>query len=168
MSFLHTSGIKPYVNQSISNPLYVTYTSESQRVSRECKLKSVEKQNKTKNQHVMVFFFPQQFLNFLKKAISVSAAQGMLGKWVIRSCAGFSGCRLITQRDKNRWPHHRLSPSLSVGWRNVRACAAWPLLPSARVLFESGSAITLDLSERSAGTKLYPLANIDFELQAWI
>lgn len=84
------------------------------------------------------------------RAISVSAARGMLGKWVIRSCAGFSGCSLITQRAENRWRHHRLSPSLSVGWRNVRACPVWPPLPSAGVLFESGSAVTLDLSEKSA------------------
>lgn len=94
--------------------------------------------------------------------------RGMLGKWVIRSCAGFSGCRLITQCAKNRWRHHRLSPSLSVGWRNVRACPVWPPPPSAQVLFESGSAVTLDLSERSAGAKLYPLANIDSKQQAWI
>lgn len=43
-------------------------------------------------------------------------------------------------------------------------CPVWPPLPSALVLFESGSAVTLNLSERSARNKLYPLANIDSEL----
>lgn len=71
---------------------------------------------------------------------------------------------LITPRAKNRWRHHRLPQSLSVGWRNVRACPVWLPLPSARVLFESGSAVTLNLSERSDRTKLHPLANIDFKL----
>lgn len=129
---------------------------------RRCEVGSKDNEKKKKRMTQDVFLAPGA------ERSPWTLSRGMLGKWVMRSCAGFSGCRLITQRAKNRWRHHRLSPSLSVGWRNVRACPVWPPPPSARVLFESGSAVALDLSERSAGAKLYALANADSKLQAWI